>query len=192
MVSGFQDSISMPVLCQPALARMPVQVKQSVVLGSPTSMKSKLFSVPALFLGALLIAGPATAAEPVVVRDAWIRAPAPGQPVAGAYMEVTAQAKSALVAIESPVAARGELHSMTMVGGIMKMRPAERIELAPGRPVKLEPGGLHVMLVDLKRPLKPGERIPLAVTVERADSSRATITVEAEVRAADGVMMHHR
>jgi copper(I)-binding protein len=154
-------------------------------------MESKLLSVPALVLGALLIVGPATAAEPVVVRDAWIRAPAPGQPVAGAYMEVTARAKSALVAIASPVAARSELHSTTMEGGIMKMRPAERIELAAGRPVKFEPGGLHVMLVDLKRALKPGEKIPLVLTVERADSSRATVTIQAEVRAADGAAMHH-
>ena len=153
-------------------------------------MESKLLSVPALVLGALLIVGPATAAEPVVVRDAWIRAPAPGQPVAGAYMEVTARAKSALVAIASPVAARSELHSTTMEGGIMKMRPAERIELAARRPVKFEPGGLHVMLVDLKRALKPGEKVPLVLTIERADSSRATVTVQAEVRAADGAAKH--
>jgi copper(I)-binding protein len=175
---------------QPTLARKPVRVKQSVVFGTLRNMETKLLSVPALVLGVLLVAGPVTAAEPVVVRDAWIRAPVPGQPVAGAYMELTARAKSALVAIASPVAANGELHGTTMEGGIMKMRPAERIELAAGRPVKLEPGGLHVMLVDLKRVLKPGEKVPLVLTVERADLSRATVTVQAEVRAADGAAKH--
>src|SRR4029079_3467279 len=97
MVFRFQDSISMPVRRQPTLARGAVRVKQSVSVGTPTNMETKLFSVPLLALVALLIAGPVTAAEPVVVRDAWIRAPVPGQPIAGAYMELTAGAKSALV-----------------------------------------------------------------------------------------------
>lgn len=158
-------------------------------------MESNPFVLAVLALVSLLacgVAGPAVAADPVVVRNAWIRAPAPGQPVAGAYMEVTASAKSALVAIATPVAERAELHSTTMEGGIMKMRPAERIELAAGKTVKLEPGGLHGMLVDLKRTLKPGDKVPVTLTVQRADSSRATIAVEAEVRAADDMtMMHH-
>lgn len=166
-------------------------MKAGMKAGMEAGMESKRLWVPALVLGALLLAGSAVAADPVVVRNAWIRAPAPGQPVAGAYMEVTAAAKSALVAISSPVAARGELHSTKMEGGIMKMRPAERIELAAGRPVKLEPGGLHVMLIDLKRTLKPGEKVPLVLTVERVGSSRETVTVQAEVRAADAAAMHH-
>jgi hypothetical protein len=157
-------------------------------------MKSRHLPVVVLALCALFAGGaiqPASAAEPVAVRNAWVRAPAPGQSVAGAYMELTAGAKSALVSITSPVAARGELHSTTMEGGVMKMRPAERIELAPGKTVKLEPGGFHAMLIDLKRTLKPGEKVPLTLTVQRADASRATFTVQAEVRAADGMMMPH-
>jgi periplasmic copper chaperone A len=184
----------MPVERQPALARRASWMKQSFPFGSLKTMKSRHSAAAALKLVALLacgVAGPAIAAEAVVVRDAWVRAPAPGQPVAGAYMEITARAKSALVAIASPVAGRSELHSTTMEGGVMKMRSPDRIELAAGRPVKLEPGGLHVMLIDLKRTLKPGEKVPLTLTVERADSIRATINVQAEVRAADGMAMHH-
>ena len=146
-----------------------------------------------LAIGALLLCGSGMsgAAESVAVRDAWVRAPVPGQNIAAAYLELTADAKSALVAIATPVAARSELHSTTMSGGVMKMRPAERIELVPGRPVKLEPGGFHAMLIDLKRTLKPGDKVPLTLTIERADASRTTIAVRAEVRSADGMAMQH-
>lgn len=144
-----------------------------------------------LALGLLFACAPVGAAEPVVVRDAWVRMPPPGQSIAGAYMELTANAKSALVAIASPVAARVEMHSTTMEGGVMKMRATDRIELAAGKTVKLGPGGYHAMLIDLKRALKPGETLPLMLTIERADSSRATLTVQAEVRAADGSAAHN-
>ncbi len=125
----------------------------------------------------------AAQAQPVAVKDPWVRAPAPGQKVAGAYMELVSRANNTLVSVSSPVAARGELHTMTMEEGVMKMRPAGRIELRAGRPVKLEPGGLHVMLIDLKQPLKPGDKVPLTLTLHRTDSgNRVVFTVQAEVR----------
>lgn len=145
----------------------------------------------AVLLVACVLIKPADAAEPVGVKDAWVRMPAPGQTVAGAYMTLTARSQSALVSVASPVAARGELHSMTMEGGVMKMRDVERIDIAAGRTITLEPGGLHVMLVDLKRQLKPGEKAPLTLTVQRADSSRAALTVEAEVLTAGNAPPHH-
>jgi copper(I)-binding protein len=170
-------------------------MKQSEAFGSlKVVMKAKFLPVTALVLGMFLAVGvssEASADEPAAVRDAWVRAPAPGQSIAGAYMELTASAKSALVSVTSPVAARGEMHSTSMEGGIMRMRPADRIELPRGKTVKLEPGGLHVMLIDLKRTLKSGEKVPLVLTVQRADGSRATLTVQAEVRAAGGMAMHH-
>lgn len=128
-------------------------------------------------------AAQAVAAQPADVKDPWIRAPAPGQKVAGAYMELVSRANNYLVSVSSPVAARVELHTTTMEEGVMKMRPAGRIELRAGRPVKLEPGGLHIMLIDLKQPLKPGDKVPLTLTVQREDlGSRAIFTVQAEVR----------
>ena len=126
----------------------------------------------------------AVAAQPVDVKDPWIRAPAPGQKVAGAYMGLVSRTNQYLVSISSPVAARVELHSTTMEEGVMKMRPVGRIELPAGKPVKLAPGGLHVMLIDLKQPLKPGDKVPLTLTLQREDlASRAIFTVQAEVRA---------
>lgn len=128
-------------------------------------------------------AAPAASAQPAAVKDAWVRAPAPGQKVAGAYMELTSLNNLALISVTSPVAGRTELHSMTVEGGVMKMRPLGKIELPAGKTVKLAPGGLHVMLMDLKQPLKPGNRVPLTLTVHRADGNRVVFTIEAEVRA---------
>jgi copper(I)-binding protein len=132
-------------------------------------------------------------AQPVAVKDAWVRAPAPGQKVAAAYMELESRGNSmVLVGVASPIAGRAELHSTTVEGGVMRMRPAGNIELPAGKAVKLAPGGLHVMLMDLKRPLKPGEKVPLALTVQRADlNSRSVFAVQAEVRAAADADAHH-
>ena len=147
--------------------------------------------IAALALATCVSIEPAGAAEPVAVKDAWVRAPAPGQTVAGAYMELSGRVKSALVSVTSPVAARGELHNTAMENGVTKMRPVGRIDLAAGRTVRLEPGGLHVMLVELKRPLMPGDKVPLTLTVQRADFSSDVITIQAEVRAAAEVAAHH-
>ena len=122
-------------------------------------------------------------AQPVTVKDAWVRATAPGQKVAGAYMELVSRTHMMLTAVTSPAAASVELHSTSMEEGVMRMRPVARIELPAGKPVKLAPGGLHIMLVDIKQPLKPGDKVPLTLTVQRADfASRSVISVQAEVR----------
>jgi copper(I)-binding protein len=150
-----------------------------------------------LVLIALIVAGCAVPAgeaqaQPVTVKDAWVRAPAPGQKVAGAYMELVSRTDLALTAVASPAAASAELHSMSVEEGVMRMRPVARIELPPGKPVKLAPGGLHIMLIDVKQPLKPGDKVPLTLTVQRADfSGRSVFTVQAEVRDAANTPAHH-
>ena len=140
--------------------------------------------------GVLLAA--AAQAQPASVKDAWVRAPAPGQKVVGVYMEIVSRTNAALVAVASPLAARAELHRMALEDGVMKMRPLERIELPAGTAVKLAPGGLHVMLIDLKQPLQRGEKVPLTLTVLQLDSgSRSVFTIRAEVRDADAKAHHH-
>ena len=150
---------------------------------------------PARWLAFLAFAFlPAAApAQPVAVSDAWVRAPAPGQKVAGAYMELTSKQTSFLVSVASPAAGAVELHITTLDGGIMKMRPVSKVELPGGKPVKLAPGGVHVMLMDLKQPLKRGDKVPLTLTVQRDDkASRSVFTVQAVVReAAPEKPLHH-
>lgn len=144
---------------------------------------SSKFALIALIAVGCASAGMARA-QPVTVKDAWVRAPAPGQRVAGAYMELVSRTPMALTAVASSAAARVELHSTSMEGGVMKMRPVARIELPAGKAVRLAPGGLHIMLVDIRQPLKPGNRVPLVLTVQSADSaSRDAFTVHAVVRA---------
>jgi hypothetical protein len=143
------------------------------------------FILPVLIAAGCAAAAGAARAQPVTVRDAWVRAPAPGQKVAGAYMEIVARTPMVLTGVASPAAASVELHGTSMEDGVMRMRPVGRIELPAGATVKLAPGGLHVMLVDLRQPLKPGDKVPLTLTVQRSDfASRSVFTVQAEVRPA--------
>lgn len=134
------------------------------------------------------VAFEAAAAQSVHIANAWVRAPVAGQKNASAYVELTSERDAALVAVGSPVAARAELHTMSVEGGIMRMRALPRIELPAGRAVKLAPGGLHVMLLELKQPLKVGDKVPLTLTVQpggtAAGAAATTLEVQAEVRAA--------
>jgi copper(I)-binding protein len=84
-----------------------------------------------------------------------------------------------LVSASSPVAGRVEIHEMAMDGGIMTMRAVKGIDLKPGATVELRPGGYHVMLEDLKQPLKDGEQIPLVLTFEKGGVVEVKIDVGA-------------
>ena len=134
---------------------------------------------------------PASAAETAGVKNAWVRATAPGQKTAGAYMELTANADAVLLAVDSPLAGKAGLHSMNMDGGVMRMRAVDKIELPAGKTVKLAPGGLHVMLNDIRQPFTAGGRVPLTLTFRSADGAKSTLQVEAQVRAAGGSTEHH-
>jgi len=123
---------------------------------------------------------PAMADSGVKVTHLWAKATAPGQSVAAAYFDIASDAPAVLVQAESPAAKVVELHEMKLDGNVMKMRPVPRIELPPGKTVKLEPGGLHVMLIDIRQPLKVGERIPLTLVVE-AGGKTETLNVYADV-----------
>ena len=129
---------------------------------------------------------PALAADAVSISQPWVRATVAGQSVAAAYMDITAKANAALVSVASPVAAKAELHSMTMDGGVMKMRPLDKLDLPAGKTVNLKPGGYHVMLIDIKRELKAGERVPLTLTVQDPHGVKSTLKIDAEVRPSAG------
>lgn len=102
--------------------------------------------------------------------------------VGGAYMTLRNNGAVAdrLVKVASPLAEKAEIHETKVDGGMAMMRPVGAVELKPRRSVQLKPGGLHVMLMGLRRPLEEGERIKLVLTFERA----GTIEVEARVEKA--------
>jgi copper(I)-binding protein len=95
-----------------------------------------------------------------------------------------------LVAASSPVAGVVEIHNMKMEGGVMRMFAVDGIDLPANRTVKLASGGYHVMLLDLQRTLKAGERVPLKLTFELAGGKRETIELAVEVRPVTGVPKH--
>ena len=114
----------------------------------------KLFKTISCIL--FLAAGNAQA--DVIISDAWVRANAPGQSVGAAYMTLKSPQDSNLFQVESPAAGSVEIHSMSVTNGVMKMRALEALPLQAGKPEKLAPGGFHLMLFDLDKPLVAGEK----------------------------------
>ena len=133
---------------------------------------------------------PAWAAN-LSVTDAWVRATVPGQPVSGAYMQIRSDADARLLSVTSPVVPRVEVHEMKMEGDVMRMREVKAIELPKGQSVTLEPGGFHLMLMNLKKPIAAGETIPLSLVIE-SGGKQQTVEVKAEARATGGGMQHHQ
>jgi len=111
-----------------------------------------------IFCGLLCFVSYVQAGE-VEVSDAWARATIPGQDVAAAYMTLTSAEDKKLFYVESPSADSVEIHSMTMNDGVMKMRMLEEMQLNANEPVKLAPGGFHLMMFKLKAPLEDGKQV---------------------------------
>jgi copper(I)-binding protein len=84
-----------------------------------------------------------------------------------------------LVGAESPAAHLAEVHRSGVEDGIMRMRPADGVPVPAGESVRMEPGGLHIMLIHLNKPLEPGDRFPLRLHFEKSGTQQ----VEVEVRA---------
>ncbi|WP_029148458.1 copper chaperone PCu(A)C [Methylophilus sp. 5] len=95
----------------------------------------------------------------VKMTDAWVRASNPGQSVAAAYITLSSPQDVTLVYAETERAGTVEMHSMTMQNGVMKMRSMEELPVPAGKPVKLAPGGLHLMLFEFPTPFKAGEQV---------------------------------
>ncbi|GMV02639.1 MAG: copper chaperone PCu(A)C [Burkholderiaceae bacterium] len=139
----------------------------------------------------LLLAG--TAFAQVTVSDPWVRATVAAQKASGAFMTLTATRDTRLVAARSPVAGVVEIHTMALENNVMRMRAIDALALPAGKAVKLESGGYHLMLMQLKGPLTAGETVSLELVFEHSDQSRETVRINAEVRAltsGHGTMKH--
>ena len=161
--------------------------------------KTLRLSIAGVLASCALVGAPGApvfaAAPSVKVTDAWVRATVPGQKTASAYLELTSDRDAALVAAGSPAARSVELHSMSMHEGVMRMRALPRIELPAGKAVKLSPGGLHIMLIDLKQPLKAGDTVTLNLSVQETGPSKGmsltTLEIQAPVRSLAGADHRH-
>jgi copper(I)-binding protein len=121
-------------------------------------------------------------ADNIKIENAWVRATAPGQKVAGGFMDLTADADMTLIGGSSPVSREFELHFMRMQDGVMEMRQMQEIKLPKGKTVSLEPGDLHVMFIGLKSQIKPGQKVPMTLIVKDADGKQQKLAVQAEAR----------
>jgi len=138
----------------------------------------------------LLVSAPAFGQ--VQVKEPWVRATVAHQSASGAFMQLSSKQDARLVEVRSPVAGVVELHEMAMDQGIMRMRALRAIELPAGRAVVLGSGGLHVMLMGLKRQLKAGESVPLTLVVEGRDGKRESVSVTALVRPLGSAEQGHK
>lgn len=152
----------------------------------------KNMQLNALILAAIAaLAAPSAWAANVSVTDVWARATMPGQPVSGAYMKIQADADARLISASSPAAAQVEVHEMKMDGDVMRMREVQAVELPKGKTVTLQPGGYHIMLTSLTKPITAGEVIPLTLVIE-SGGKRQNVEVKAEARAAGSSAMPHQ
>jgi hypothetical protein len=135
-----------------------------------------------LLLLALLAAANVLAKEGLEVDGAWARATVPGQMVASVYMNLTSSKPAKLIKVESSIAGTAEIHFMRMKGDVMEMREIKELKLPAGKTVTLAPGGYHIMLFDLKRPLKTGETVPLKLTIRFADKLESVVDITAPVK----------
>jgi copper(I)-binding protein len=126
---------------------------------------------------------------PLVIDRPWSRATPHGATVAAGYLVIENKGPNPdrLVSVAAEIAGRSEIHEMAVDQGVARMRPLARgLEIRPGAAVKLEPGGRHLMFVDLKRPLKPGERFKGTLVFEKA----GPVEVEFVVRAMGATPVH--
>ncbi len=129
------------------------------------------------------IAAPAHAEDArsggISVSAPWIRATPGGAKVAGAYLELRADpgTDDKLIAVQSPAAAVVEMHTHIEDKGVLRMRRVDAIPVSGEKPVTLEPGGYHLMLMDLTSPLKEGESVEITLTFEKAGALKVKAAV---------------
>jgi copper(I)-binding protein len=133
------------------------------------------------WLAAWLMVATSTVWADVEVSGAWARATMPGQKVAGVYMQLRSDTPAKLVGAKTDVADAAEVHEMRNDGGVMRMRRIDALDLPAGKTVVLAPGGYHVMLQNIHRPLKARDRVSLTLLIEEK-GKRVEIPVNAEVR----------
>ena len=129
---------------------------------------------------ALLILGAASAIHAQVrVDGAWARATVPSQSATGAFMRLTADKDVVLTGVSSPVARVVEVHKMSMDKDIMRMRAVDQLPLKAGQTNELKSGGLHIMMMRLKKQIKVGEVVPLTLSFKAADGRVSTVEANA-------------
>ncbi len=146
----------------------------------------------ALVATAIAFAAPAQAQNAQIgkihVKHAWARASVINVSAAYLTLHNMGNQPDRLIAVSTPIAGKAQLHTHMMHNGIAMMRQVKAVEVAPGTPTLFKPGGLHIMLMKLKKPLKQGGMVPLTLTFAKAGK----VTVHAKILKAGASGMQHK
>ena len=139
----------------------------------PLTMALGLATLPALAVDQFQL-------ETLRIDHPFARATPPGAKTGGVFFNVDNAGNTAdrLVRASTPIAAAVALHQMVVDGGVMRMRAVPSVDVIPGGRLELTPSGYHLMLLDLKQPLKQGERFPLTLTFEHGGTILISVAVE--------------
>jgi copper(I)-binding protein len=162
-------------------------------------MTLRTIMLAAVIVAARLVVGGIATAETysaggLQIVNPWTRATPGGATVGAGYLAITNKGPEPdrLIGGSVAAAARIELHTMTMENGIAKMRPLPSLEIKPGATVEFTPGGMHMMFVGLKQPLKQGQTLKGTLVFEKAGSVPIEFTVQGiGAPAPSGGHQHH-
>jgi len=142
---------------------------------------SEAFLMRNSFLLAISLFSAMAIAE-VTVKDAWVRGTVAAQTTTGAFMTITSSEEAKLVGARSGIAKTTEIHQSMLMDGVNHMHAADAVALPAGKPIELKPGGYHVMLMGLARPVAAGQKVAIELTIEDKRGKRSKVEVQADVR----------
>jgi copper(I)-binding protein len=147
-----------------------------------------------LLLASLLVSAGAlaAAADMVTVDEPYVRLAPPNAPATAAFMVIknAGDKDVKVVKADNPASKATELHTHLNENGVMKMRPVAAIEVKSKGETALKPGGLHVMLIDMKAPMKEGDVVPITLTFDDGSSKKVDAKVVKPVAAGMPAMDH--
>lgn len=144
--------------------------------------KIGLSLLSAMFIASILISA-CSKQDSIEIKNQWVRASNDGQDVGAAYMTIVSNEDTSLIAIDSDVADAIEIHSMSMENGVMKMRMLDTLDLIAGKPTELSPGGFHLMLFDLKKPLTAGNEAHFTLHFKNKAGQEKIVAVISPIKA---------
>ena len=134
------------------------------------------------FLGVISLQATGQDATPII-SHAWVKTTVPGSRVSAAYMSIKSTKPLKLVKAETTVAGIAEIHNMTMKDGVMEMKAELAFNVPAGKTIELKPGGMHIMLMQVAKPIKAGDKVPLKLTFDTGGGNSRVVNVEAIARA---------
>ena len=145
----------------------------------------KKISLPLLsaILMASILMSACSKRDSIEIKNQWVRASNDGQDVGAAYMTIVSNEDTSLITIDSDVTDVIEIHSMSMENGVMKMRMLDTLDLVAGKPTELSPGGFHLMLFDLKKPLTAGNEAHFTLHFKNKAGQEKIVAVISPIKA---------